>query len=100
MRAGMVNAKTSPIRDEAVTSEANQWKVHKTGQLVATSNNQTFTIEHGLPYTPAFLVFRKLVANDYYKLFLSPWIDKTTLTINMASTGDKATYVIFKDFGA
>lgn len=98
------NVKTAALKELVSSSETSQWKVHKTGELVATGANQIFTIEHGLGYTPAFLAFiRQTTFNSYYQLDLfggANWIDKNTLSLQLINSGDKVTYIIFKDFGA
>lgn len=103
-RAGTTNVTKLALKEYAMTSEANQFKIHKTGEVVATAPNQIFTIEHGLRYTPAILVFlRQTTFNAFYQLDIfggANWVDKNTLSIQLINTGDKATYIIFKDFGA
>lgn len=98
-----VNVLNQTLKDFATTSEANQWKIHKTGSLTATSNNQIFTIDHGLSYTPAYIAFWKSTFNTFYKwlsLGGANYIDSNILSIQLNNTGDQVTYIIFKDFGA
>jgi hypothetical protein len=102
-RAGTTDVSTDVKKNFATTSEANQWKIHKVGEVVATSTNQIFTIEHGLGYTPAILCFVKNSSNTYYSLNTlggANWVNKNTLSIQLSAIGDKASYIIFKDFGA
>lgn len=91
------------LQNLAITSEANQWKIHKIGHLVATSGSQIFTIDHGLPYTPAYIAFWRATANAFYDWLAlggSNYIDKNKLSIQLNNIGDEVTYIIFKDFGA
>lgn len=96
------NVKTSTLKELVTTSEANQWKIHKTGEIVATANNQTRTIEHGLAYTPAYIAFRRLSGDTYYSVDVNgqSYIDSGKLSFLLGSTGDRISYIIFKDFGA
>lgn len=102
-RAANIDVKQSALDKFATTSEANQWKIHKTGTVVAASANQIFIISHGLLYTPAYIAFSRPNGNSYYEWISSGgenYIDPTNLYIQLSAIGDQASYIIFKDFGA
>jgi hypothetical protein len=97
------DVKTASVKDLVMTSKANQWKVHLQGSVTATSSSQTFTVAHGLSYTPAYIFFYKANANSYYQMSAlggANYIDGTNLSMQTASIGDKMSYIIFKDIGA
>ncbi len=95
------NVKNSVIKDLGATSETNQYKLQGITQRTFTSNNQRLNIRHGLIYTPAFLVFKKMTAETFYRWGDngSDYVDTDNVSILGTSTNDQATVIIFKDFG-
>jgi len=98
---------TSNIEDLVMTSKANQWKVHTQGEVTFTGTAQTIQVEHGLGYTPGFLVLfhsKYWTGTDEYRYaWTNPgaWnANGTYLNLRGQLPDDRAMYVIFKDFGA
>lgn len=94
------NVKTAAIKDLIMTSGANQYKIHLKGTATS-SSPASITVAHGLSYTPAFLAYYKSASQAYYR-YCNTFVrvDPTYLKIEIFSSNDIVSYVIFKDIGA
>lgn len=89
------DVKTAERKDLIMISDAEQYRVHLSGEVNFTSDSQRIDIAHGLAYTPSFLD----IQDDGTWGGVNNYIDGTNLSL-LGDNGDSTRYIIFLDLGA
>lgn len=87
------DVKTAERKDLIMVSDAEQYRVHMSGEVTFIADSEEIEVEHNLLYTPSFLV-----VNDNGR-WGGQYIDDERLYL-LGNTGDSSRYIIFLDLGA